>query len=73
MPQNIFSDKKAPSELERLYAEYDEQLHALIERRAQLRDRIAVLEQEISEVEGVMVDIRCGIAREREATIRGIL
>lgn len=71
MPQNIFSDKKAFSEPERLYEEYGEQLHALIERRGQLRDRIAVLEQEIHELEATMSDIRRSLIREKEAAIRG--
>ena len=72
MPHNIFSDKKAPSEMEALYEQYNAQLQALAKRRAQLRDRIAMIDQEIDDMEETMGNIRKCLLRERvEAVQKG--
>ena len=72
MPHNIFSDKKAPSEMAVLYEQYNAQIQALAQRRAQLRDRIAMIDQEIDDMEATMGEIRKCLLRERmEAVQKG--
>ncbi len=72
MPHNIFSDKKAPSEMEMLYEQYSAQMHAMVQRRAQLMDRAAMIDQEIDELEATMGEIRKCLLRERvEAVQKG--
>ena len=71
MPHNIFSDKKAPSEMEMLYEQYSAQMHAMVQRRAQLLDRAAMIDQEIDELEATMGEIRKCLLREASANARG--